>query len=79
MAAEDAPKGNGLYTVTGNSTTAIASAITGPTALIISCGSGEVSISMKTGKVELKNCTEDEGARRFWDAIQRMYPGQIPH
>ena len=40
----------------------------------IPCGTGQVIISFDTGKVEFKDCTPDEGAKAFWDAIERMYP-----
>lgn len=47
--------------------------------LIVSCGNGQVTISLKTGAVTFKDCEPDEGARRFWDAVEHMFPGHIPH
>lgn len=47
--------------------------------LIISCGKGQVIISMKDGKVTLKDCTADEGAKAFWDAIEKQFPRSIGH
>ncbi len=45
--------------------------------LIIQCGQGSVTISTKDGHVTLNRCSPDEGARAFWDAIERVYPGAV--
>lgn len=45
-----------------------------PTALTMTCGEGQVVISLKTGKVTLNNCTLDDGAKAFWKAVEHMFP-----
>lgn len=47
--------------------------------LMISCGGGNVSISLETGKVTFTNCTPDEAAKSFWDAVERMFPRRNPY
>lgn len=45
------------------------------TSIWIQCGEhGNVSISLQDGSVHLERCTPDEGARAFWDAVQRTFP-----
>lgn len=43
-------------------------------AVTFAAGSGTVSISLKTGKVDIKGVTLDEAAIGFWKAIEKMYP-----
>jgi len=43
-----------------------------PKNLVISCGKGRVSISLETGMVTFEDCTPDEAAKSFWDAVERM-------
>lgn len=47
-----------------------------PTNLTIHCGGGQVVIAFDTGKVTLNGCTLDEGAKAFWDAVERMRPAR---
>jgi hypothetical protein len=43
------------------------------TMLTIQCGKGSVIIHTDTGKVELTGgCTPDEGAKAFWNAVEKM-------
>ena len=43
--------------------------------ITIACGQGSVMISTKDGSVKFDNCEPDDAARRFWDAVTRMFPG----
>lgn len=45
-----------------------------PTFLTISCGTGNVSISLNDGKVTLTNCPADDGAKAFWNAVEQFAP-----
>ena len=49
-----------------------------PKSLIIACGAGQVSISLRDGKVTLTNCTVDEGATAFWKAVELIAPMKKP-
>jgi hypothetical protein len=44
-----------------------------PAITVPACGTGHVRISLDDGKVTLTDCTADEGARAFWDAIEKSY------
>lgn len=44
------------------------------TSMTFACGTGQVVISFETGKVTFYGCTPDEGARAFWNAVERMFP-----
>lgn len=53
-------------------------AVKKPGSLTISCGAhGHVVISMGDGSVSYRDCTPDEGAVAFWDAVKRMFPGAV--
>ena len=65
--AEDQPPVSG-YTVTPNSSLSFINPV--PSNLVIACGNGQVSISLKTGKVTLTNCPVDKGTQAFWKAVE---------
>jgi hypothetical protein len=43
--------------------------------IVIACAPGTVTINTKDGSVKFDNCEPDEGARAFWAAVTRMFPG----
>lgn len=45
-----------------------------PTNLIITYGTGSVSISMKDGSVSFHNCEVDDAAKAFWKAVEHFAP-----
>ena len=48
--------------------------IQGPTYLTITCGKGNVSVSMEDGSVKFDGgCEPDDAAKSFWTAIRQMY------
>lgn len=49
-----------------------------PTYFTISCGAGNVAISMKDGTAKFTNCAPDEAARAFWKAVYAMYGTGCP-
>lgn len=58
----------------------ISGSVKGPTIqrpqfMIISCGKGNVSISMDDGSVKFTDCNPDDGAKAFWEAIRSGYIG----
>ena len=45
--------------------------------LIVTCGGGSVTINTTSGAVTFENCTPDDGAKQFWEAVTRMFPGNV--
>ena len=50
---------------------------TRPSSLVINGKNCTITISFDNGRVKLDGCDADTGAKEFWTAIERMYPGAI--